>query len=124
MQYNSGMGLLDRAFGADKHTLANYRFTIHWRAMQQRFEEHREKCSSDGDLSICDELIDICGEAMKEIDFAKKGFGVFAYEKPFFYSKLERINDLISQLDIRYLDIDKLGELIIETSNILERRYR
>ena len=118
------MGLMDRAFGADKHTMANYRFTIHWRAMQQRFEEHKEKCSIKSDLSICDELIEICGDVLKEIDYAKKGFGVFAYEKPFFHSKLERINELISQLNFKYLDVDKFAELIIETSNILERRYR
>lgn len=118
------MGLMDRAFGADKHTMANYRLTIYWRGAQQRFEEHREKCTVKGDLAICDELIEICSEVMKEIDFAKKGFGVFAYEKPFFLSKLERINELIFKLNSKYLDMDKIAELVIETSNILERRYR
>jgi orotidine-5'-phosphate decarboxylase len=118
------MGLMDRAFGVDKHTMANYTFTIYWRAAQQRFEEHKEKCSSKSDKSICDDLIEICGDVMKEIDFAKKGFGVFAYEKPFFYSKLERMHELIVKLDFKYEDVDKFAELIIETSNILERRYR
>ena len=118
------MGLMDRAFGVDKHTMANYRFTIHWRAMQQRFEEHKEKCTIKSDVSICNELIEICGEVMKEIDFAKKGFGVFAYEKPFFHSKLERVAELVPQLNFRYLDVDKIAELVIETSNTLERRYR
>jgi hypothetical protein len=118
------MGLMDRAFGADKHTMANYRLTIHWRAMQQRFEEHKKKCSIKSDISICDELMAICGEVMKEIDFAKKGFGVFAYEKTLFHSKLERMKELVFQLNFKYLDTDKIAELTIETFNTLERRYR
>ena len=73
------MGLIDRAFGADKHTMANYRLTIFWRAAQQRFEEHKEKCSNRSDITICEELIEICSEVMTEIDFAKKGFGFFRH---------------------------------------------
>lgn len=115
---------MERAFGVDKHTMANYRLTIHWRAAQQRFEEHREKCASKHDLVICNELIEICSEVMKEIDYAKKGFGVFAYEKPFFNSKLERVTELVFELDFTYPDVDKIVELAIETTNILERRYR
>lgn len=116
------MGLLDRAFGADKHTMANYRLTIYWSAAQQLFKEHKEKCTSKSDITICDELIQICSEVMKEIDYAKKGFGVFAYEKPFFNSKLEKVTELAFKLSSPY-PIDKIIELTIETSDILERRY-
>jgi hypothetical protein len=118
------MGLIDRAFGADKHTLANWDFIIYWKAALQRFQEHGEKCSLPADIEICTELIAICNETLQEIEYAKKGFGVFVYEKPFFHAQLARVVKLVNTLDNKFEEIDKISELIINTSNILERKYR
>jgi hypothetical protein len=118
------MGLIDRAFGADKHTLANYRLSIHWKAAKQRFEEHKQECQSKEDIAICNKLIVLCDDVMKEIVIAKKGFGVFPYDERAFSSYMDQVAELVGNLENKSGIPVKVAELFLETTNILNRKYR
>ena len=115
---------MDRALGADKHTLANYRLIIHWKAAKERFEEHQQECQSKEDIAICKKLIALCDDVMKEIVVAKRGFGVFAYDESGFNSYMDQVAELVGSLENKSGIPLKVAELFLETSNILKRRYR
>ena len=115
---------MDRAFGADKHTLANHRFSILWDAAKIRFKEHKSVCESKGDIAKCEKLIAICDDVQSEIISAKKGFGVFDYDVNGINSYMDQVAELVGDLDTKLAEPEKVANLFVETSNILSRRYR
>jgi hypothetical protein len=118
------MGFIDRAFGADKHTLANHRLSIHWAAAKIRFNEHKSLCKSKGDIAKCEKLTAICDDVQSEIVSAKKGFGVFDYDVDGINSYMNQVAELVGDLDSNLTEPEKVANLFVETSNILSRRYR
>ena len=118
------MGLMDRAFGADKHTLASHRLSIFWDAAKIRFTEHKSLCKSKSDIAKCEKLIAICDDVQSEIVSAKKGFGVFDYDINGINSYMDQVAELVGDLDTSLTEPEKVANLFVETSKILSRRYR
>jgi hypothetical protein len=99
--YLLGMGLLDRAFGADKNSLLFKGLAFHWVMVAS----HHENFLKKNELNA--EQVDIFREIQKQslemADLANsslKGFGVSTPDTAAFLKKLEQLSKLQTQVTV------------------------
>ena len=124
--YLLSMGLLDRAFGADKNSLLFKGLAFHWVMVASHHENYLKK----SELSA--EQIDIFREIQKQslemADLANaslKGFGVSTPDNAAFFKKLEQLSKLQIQITVVTDKTHWLPEAINFTKMILggEKRH-
>ena len=91
------MGLIDRAFGADKNTMLMHRLALHWRMVASHYENFIKKNEpNEQDRAVMAEIqkrsLAICDRAEASI----KGFGVVNMEKESFLSEMRELSCFLS----------------------------
>lgn len=119
------MGLIDRAFGADKNTMLVNRLALHWRAVASHYENYLKKNQvSDEDKAIMAEIqkrsLSICDKAEASI----KGFGVVNMEKDLFLFEIRELGALHGRISAVTEKQHWLPEAIKATANILNGNKR
>jgi hypothetical protein len=119
------MGLIDRAFGADKNTMLMNRLALHWRAVASHYENYLKKNEpSEQDRAVMTEIqkrsLSICDKAEASI----KGFGVVNMEKDSFLVELRELGALHERISVVTDKQHWLPEAIRATANILNGNKR
>jgi hypothetical protein len=119
------MGLIDRAFGADKNTMLMNRLALHWRAVASHYENYLKKNQvSDEDKAVMAEIqkrsLSICDKAEASI----KGFGVVNMEKDSFLVEMRELGALHERISVVTDKQHWLPEAIIFTKLILSGEKR
>ena len=119
------MGLIDRAFGADKNTMLMHRLALHWRAVASHYENYLKKNEVSDEvkavmLEIQKRSLSICDKTEGSI----KGFGVVNMEKDSFLIDLRELGALHQRISIVTEKQHWLPEAIRATSNILNCNKR
>lgn len=119
------MGLIDRAFGADKNTMLMHRLALHWRMVASHYENFLKKNDlTEQDRVVMNEIqkrsLSICDKAEASI----KGFGVVNMEKDSFLSDMRELGALHQKISIVTEKHNWLPDAIRATSNILNGNKR
>lgn len=119
------MGLMDRAFGADKNTMLMHRLALHWRGVASHYENYLKKNEvSEQDkvvmLEIQKRSLGICDKAEASI----KGFGVVNMEKDLFLFEIRELGTLHGRISAVTDKQHWLPEAIKATANILNGNKR
>ncbi len=119
------MGLIDRAFGADKNTMLMHRLALHWRMVASHYENFLKKNElTEQDRVVMNEIqkrsLSICDKAEASI----KGFGVVNMEKDSFLSDMRELGALHQKISIVTEKHNWLPDAIRATSNILNGNKR
>jgi hypothetical protein len=114
------VGLIDRAFGADKNTMLMNRLALHWRAVASHYENYLKKNEVSDEvkslmLEIQKRSLSICEKAEGSI----KGFGVVNMEKESFLVEMRELGALHQRISIVTEKQHWLPEAIRATINIL-----
>lgn len=114
------MGLLDRAFGADKKTMLMHRLAMHWRAVESHYENYLKKNQVDEDLKvILNEIQKLSQGIADEVENSIKGFGVISTNNSYFSIKLEEAIVLHSKINVVTDKNHWLPEVVSATRSIL-----
>lgn len=122
------MGLLDRAFGADKNSLLFKGLAFHWVMVASHHENYLKK--SELSAEQADIFREIQKHALEMADLANaslKGFGVSAPDNAAFLKKLEKLSKLQTQITVVTDKRHWLSEAITFTKMILggeKRRFQ
>lgn len=119
------MGLIDRAFGADKNTMLMHRLALHWRMVASHYENFLKKNeSNEQDRAVMTEIqkrsLAICDKAEASI----KGFGVVNMEKESFLLEMRELGALHQKISVITEKHNWLPDAIRATSNILNGNKR
>ena len=122
------MGLIDRAFGADKNSLLFNRLALHWRAVASHHENFPKKNPmSDDEAQIFAEIqkrsLEIADLAISSL----KGFGVSSPDVSRFLNDLEELSKLQGKISVVTDKRHWLPEAIVVTKLILagdKRRFQ
>ena len=114
------MGLIDRAFGADKNTMLMHRLAFHWRAVASHYENYLKKNQVDEDLKvILNEIQRLSQSICDESENSIKGFGVISIDKSYLSIKLEEVMVLHSKITVVTDKQNWLPEVVSATRSIL-----
>ena len=122
------MGLIDRAFGADKNTLLFNRLALHWRSVASHHENFPNKNPMSDEQAIV--FAEIHRRALGIADLANsslKGFGVSSPDVSRFLNDLEELSKLQSKITVVTDKKHWLPEAIVITKLILsgdKRRFQ
>ena len=119
------MGLLDRAFGADKNSLMFNRLALHWKMVASHHENFLKKNEISLEQSkVFQEIQRVSLENVDLANSALKGFGVSSPDISAFLGNLEKLARL--QMEITLVTDKKhwLPEAIIFTKLILSGEKR
>ena len=119
------MGLLDRAFGADKNSLMFNRLALHWKMVASHHENFLKKNEMSLEQSkVFQEIQRVSLENVDLANSALKGFGVSSPDISAFLGNLEKLARL--QMEITLVTDKKhwLPEAIIFTKLILSGEKR
>ena len=119
------MGLIDRAFGADKNTMLMNTLAFHWRAVASHSENYLKKNEpNEQDRAVMVEIqkraLSICDKAQESI----KGFGVVNMEKDSFLFEMRELSTLHEKISVVTDKQHWLPEAIRATINILNGNKR
>ncbi len=119
------MGLIDRAFGADKNTMLMHRLALHWRMVASHYENFLKKNElNEQDRVLMAEIqkrsLSICDKAEASI----KGFGVVNMEKESFLLEMRELGALHQKISVVTDKHVWLPDAIRATSNILNGNKR
>ena len=119
------MGLIDRAFGADKNTLLMNSLAFHWRAVASHYENYLKKNEVSDDvkslmLEIERRSLSMCDKALGSI----KGFGVVSMEKEQFLAEMSELGKLHESIPFITEKHNWLPEAVKATINILSGNKR
>jgi hypothetical protein len=119
------VGLIDRAFGADKNTMLMHRLALHWRMVASHYENFLKKNElNEQDRVLMAEIqkrsLSICDKAEASI----KGFGVVNMEKESFLLEMRELGALHQKISVITDKHIWLPDAIRATSNILNGNKR
>ena len=119
------MGLIDRAFGADKNTMLMHRLALHWRMVASHYENYLKKnevteANRAVMLDIQKRSLSICDKAEASI----KGFGVVNMEKDSFLGEMRELGSLHQKISVTTDKDQWLPDAISATTNILSGNKR
>ncbi len=122
------MGLIDRAFGADKNTMLMHRLALHWRMVASHYENFIKKNEpNEQDRIVMAEIqkrsLAICDRAEASI----KGFGVVNMDKESFLTEMKELSALHQKISISTDKDNWLPDAVRATTNILggsKREYQ
>ena len=119
------MGLIDRAFGADKNTMLMNRLALHWRMVASHYENFLKKNEpNEQDRVVMAEIqkrsLGICDKAAASI----KGFGVVNMEKESFLLELRELGALHQKISVVTEKHNWLPDAVRATTNILAGNKR
>lgn len=119
------MGLIDRAFGADKNSLMFNRLALHWRSVASHHENYLKKNQVSIDqVKIFEEIQKRSLEIADLANSSLKGFGVSSPDTNAFLSKLEELSKLHTQITVITDKKHWLPEAIVFTKVILSGEKR
>ena len=120
------MGLIDRAFGADKNSLMFAGLAFHWRAVASHHEHSLKELElDDNQREIFSEIQKRSLEVAELANSSVKGFGISSPDIPRFLDQLETLTKLQNRIEIVTDKKHWLPEAIVFTKMILngEKRY-
>jgi hypothetical protein len=95
------VGLIDRAFGADKNSMLVHRICFHWAAVKSHYENFlKENDVPEEQKELLLEIIAACKRVTDEVTKASKGFGFVDYDKNLFGPLLGDLAALHSRLTL------------------------
>jgi len=119
------MGLIDRAFGADKNTLMFNKLALHWRSVASHYENFLKKNEvSIEQAKIFEEIQKRSLEIAELANSSLKGFGVSSPDTSAFLTKLERLSKLQTEITVVTEKRHWLPEAIVFTKTILSGEKR
>jgi hypothetical protein len=122
------MGLLDRAFGADKNTLLFNRLALHWRSVASHYENFPKKNSiGDEQAQIFTEIQKMSLGIAELANSSLKGFGVSSPDVSRFLIDLDKLAKLHGEITVATDKRHWLPEAIVFTKMILsgdKRRFQ
>ncbi len=121
------MGLIDRAFGADKNSMLFNRLALHWRMVASHYENYLASNPIEGDQKevlseIRSRSVNLADKAIRSI----KGFGVTSPDISSFLSDLDALAALQKRIQVTTDKSQWLPEAIYSTKDILsgnKKRY-
>lgn len=119
------MGLLDRAFGADKNSLMFNRLALHWKMVASHHENFLKK--NEMSLEQSKVFQEIQRVSLENVDLANsslKGFGVSSPDISAFLGNLEKLAKLQTEITLVTDKKHWLPEAIIFTKLILSGEKR
>jgi hypothetical protein len=122
------MGLIDRAFGADKNTMLQHRLALHWRMVASHHENYIKKNEMTQEQKLI--FSEIQERSLKIAELANsaiKGFGIVSPEVSDFKAELAKLSLLKEKIEISTDKQHWLPEAIYATNCILngdKRRYQ
>ena len=119
------MGLLDRAFGADKNSLMFNRLALHWKMVASHHENFLKKNEISLEQSkVFQEIQRVSLENVDLANSALKGFGVSSPDISAFLGNLEKLAKLQTEITLVTDKKHWLPEAIIFTKLILSGEKR
>ena len=119
------MGLIDRAFGADKNTMLFRSLAFHWRAVASNFRNHlRDNEVSTQDLEMGNKMVEL---SEKLADYSNDSVQGFGFSSPDLNKFSETIGELLTLEEKVSFTTDKplwLKECVSATYEILRGNKR
>lgn len=125
LAYPLVMGLIDRAFGADKNSMLFNKLALHWRMVASHHENHLKKNPMDSDQEAI--FRDIQKRSTHLADLANaslKGFGVSSPDQVAFLNELNELSKLQKEITVTTDKQHWLPEAIVFTKLILSGEKR
>ena len=95
----TSMGLIDRAFGADKNSMLVERICFHWEAVISHYENVLKSSEiSEDQCQLMREIVASSHRVIDEVRRSKKGFGFVDYERTRFGVLLGELTAIHSRL--------------------------
>lgn len=120
LAYPLPMGLIDRAFGADKNSMLFNKLALHWRMVASHHENHVKKNHMESDQEVI--FKEIQARSSKLADLANsslKGFGVSSPDQSAFLNELNALSQLQNEITVTTDKEHWLPEAIVFTKLIL-----
>ena len=93
------MGLIDRAFGADKNTLLFQGISFHWRMVESNYSNLVNSSSLDSEIeTTLRKLMGLCHKVSNLSQEAIKGFGVISPDTQAFNQTLGEIETIYAKV--------------------------
>ena len=119
------MGLLDRAFGADKNTMLFRSLALHWRMVASNFRNHiKDNDVSAEDLELGNKMVSLSEKLAEYSNDSVQGFG---FSSPDINKFSETIGQLLSLEEKVSFRTDKplwLNECVTATYEIIRGNKR
>ena len=125
LAYPLAMGLIDRAFGADKNSMLFNKLALHWRMVASHHENHIKKNPMESNQEAI--FRDIQHRSTKLADLANsslKGFGVSSPDQSAFLNELTALSKLQKEIAVSTDKQHWLPEAIVFTNLILSGEKR
>ena len=122
------MGIIDRAFGADKNTMLQHGLALHWRMVASHYENYIKKNEMTHEQRLV--FSEIQERSLKIAELANdaiKGFGIVSPEVAKFTAELAKLTLLREKIEISTDKQHWLPEAIYVTTCILngdKRRFQ
>jgi len=114
------MGIIDRAFGADKNSVLADRLSFHWLAVSSHYENHLKKNDvPDEQRQVMDRLVSVAKQMSIHATASKKGFGFIEFDKSAMTSLCEELLTLIKSVNIQTEKPQWIIQAISATLDIL-----
>ena len=125
LAYPLVMGLIDRAFGAEKNSMLFNKLALHWRMVASHHENYIKKNPMESDQE--DIFKDIQIRSIKLADLANsslKGFGVSSPDQAAFLLELNALSQLQKEITVSTDKQHWLPEAIVFTKLIISGEKR
>jgi len=126
--YTNYMGIIDRAFGADKNSMLYNDLAFHWRAVASHYKNCIAKnLVADGQIAVMNTIYEKSESLADQINESKKGFGVVSIDSESFKKEMKILIELHSQITPPTEKHHWLPEIIFATTDILsgnKKRYQ
>lgn len=115
------MGIIDRAFGADKNSVLADRLSFHWLAVSSHYENHLKKNNvPDEQRFVMEKFVTIARQISIHATTSKKGFGFVEFDKTAMTSLCEELMTLSKTVSIQTEKSHWIVQAIAATLDILE----
>lgn len=89
------MGLIDRAFGADKNSMLFRSLALHWRMVASNYRNHlKDNVVSEDDLELGNRMVSLSEKLAEYSNESVKGFGVSSPDANKFSDAIGQLLDL------------------------------
>ena len=114
------MGLIDRAFGADKNSMLAHTLAMHWRFVSSHYENHiKENELTEDRKKLLLDIIENANALAKLSEASIKGFGVVNFDMQAYSPIMSKLRDLYAKIDFNTEKPNWLPQAITATESII-----
>jgi hypothetical protein len=114
------MGLIDRAFGADKNSMLAHTLAMHWQFVSSHYENHiKDNELTEERKKLLQEIIENAKGLAKASESSIKGFGVVNFDFQTFNPYMSRLRELYSRIDFKTEKPHWLPQALTATESII-----